>query len=637
MSAQLPALHLNGSRTGPIVGDGLSVEGALFLRTGFIAQGGVRLLGARIEGNLDCSGGTFKNPPQKGGPEKGAALDIAGARIGGNVFLREKFAAEGEVRLAGAQIAGDLDCHGGAFRNPGKRELPGSGSALSADGLSVRGGVHLGDGFTAEGAVRLISAQIGGFLYCNNGNFENPPQKDLPQSGYALCADRAVIGSGIFLGGKFLAEGEVSLVRARIGADLDCSAGTFRNIPQVALPMSGDALKADRVDVSGSVYLREGFTAHGEVRLLGAQISGNLDCCGGNFLNPPQPRLPEVTGKALSVDRADVKGDVFLRQGFAAVGWVRLLGGRIGGDLDCRGGLISCLSAEGVKIGGRIIMRGVEGAHCVMIDLMNASTDALLDDERSWPAKGRLLLDGFEYGQISEGPTDAATRLKWLELQPNFAPQPYCQLAKMLRAMGDHNGARKVLYEMECRCRREPTATWFERICMRVWDWSVDHFGPFWQWLLKWSIGHGYYPYRALLGLVFLTLLGTVLFGLGYMGGSMTPTERDAYVSFEKHGWPPRHYQQFNPLVYSIENSVPLLKLGQDNAWAPDPGPRDQEQAAAVNFLPFKLLARAASKWRLSLLAPPWFLRFFRWSQIMIGWLLATLFVAGVTGVVRRE
>jgi hypothetical protein len=634
-SAHLPALYLNGSRSGPIVADGLSVEGGLFLRAGFVALGEVRLLNARIGGNLDCSGATFENLPQKGVSGRGKALDAGGARISGNVFLREGFVAEGEVWLPGAQIDGDLDCHGGTFRNPAQREFPDSGKALTADAVSVRGGVFLSDGFTAEGGVRLIGAQIGGVLHCSGAKLKNPPQRELPETGYALCADRAVVGSGIFLRGPFVAEGEVSLVRARIGADLDCSAGTLKNIPQEGLPMSGDALKADRVDVRGSVYLRDGFTAQGEVRMLGAQIVGNLDCSGGTFTNPHRSRLPEISGKALSADRVNVKGNVFLRHGFAADGWVRLLGSRVEGDLDCRGGLISALSAEGAKI-GRIIMRGVDGARGAAIDLMNASTDALLDDEVSWPAKGMLLLDDFVYGRISEGPTDAETRLKWLALQPKFEPQPYRQLAIVLREMGDDHGARKVLYEMQRRARGEAEASWIEATCIRLWNWTVDRCAPFGRWLLKWIIGYGYYPYRALLGLAVLTLLGTVLFGLGYMGGSMAPAEQEAYTSFEKQGWPPRHYQQFNPFVYSLENSVPFLKLGQDSAWAPDPGPREQERAGAVNLAPFKWLARVASSWRLTWLARPWFLRFFRWGQIIVGWMLATLFVAGVTGVVRR-
>jgi hypothetical protein len=33
----------------------------------------------------------------------------------------------------------------------------------------------------------------------------------------------------------------------------------------------------------------------------------------------------------------------------------------------------------------------------------------------------------------------------------------------------------------------------------------------------------------------------------------------------------------------------------------------------------------------------PKFLRWFLWVQILLGWLLATLFLAGVTGIVRKD
>jgi len=267
-------------------------------------------------------------------------------------------------------------------------------------------------------------------------------------------------------------------------------------------------------------------------------------------------------------------------------------------------------------------MRDVRNAELSVSDLRNAVVEVLIDDEASWPAAGNLHLDGFVYGRISAGPTDAETRLKWLALQPESTPQPYRQLAKVLREMGDDRGARKVLYEMECRRRAQEDKTWYSRLWGRV------------LWA---TIGYGLYSRRALGWLVSLTLLGTLLFGLGYLGGSMAPTEREAYACFEKQGWPPRHYQQFNPLVYSLENSVPLLRLGQDSVWAPNPGPREQEYHGAVNFAPFKWLGRWSGKYLPAWHTAPWLLRCYRWLQIVSGWMLATLFVAGVTGVVRRE
>jgi hypothetical protein len=42
-------------------------------------------------------------------------------------------------------------------------------------------------------------------------------------------------------------------------------------------------LDADSIQVRGSVYLRHGFASSGEVNLIGAQIGGDLDCSGGGF------------------------------------------------------------------------------------------------------------------------------------------------------------------------------------------------------------------------------------------------------------------------------------------------------------------------------------------------------------------
>jgi hypothetical protein len=620
---------------GALIADGVSVKGSVFLREGFMAEGEVRLPSAQIRGELDCTGGKFKNPRRDELPQSGTALYTDGVRVEGDVFLRGDFGAEGEVRLVGAQIGGDLDCDRGTFKNPLRKDVGGGGVALNADGADVRSHVFLRESFTADGEVRLLRAQIGRDLDCSGGTFRNPPQKEVDGSGKALNADGVSVRGGVFLcrqagrrGKGFTAEGEVRLLRAQVGGNLDCRGGSFDSPPQEDSPETGDALSADGVSVRGDVFLNAGFTARGELRLLGAQIGGSLDCSGGTFKNPPREGLPG-SGRALSADGVKVSGSIFLcRQGgergeeFRAEGEVRLLGARIRGELSCEGAKLAVLNAQGARISQHLLLRNVKDAKSAMFDLTNASTAALVDDEESWPAEGNIDLDGFVYGRISVGPTDAGVRLKWLALQPEFKPQPYRQLAKVLRELGDDRGRRRVLYEMERRRRTQEDKTRYSRL---------------WGQALRATIGYGFRLQRTLYWLAGLTLFGTLLFGLGYLGGSIAPTEREAYACFEKQGWPPRHYQQFNPFVYSLENSVPLLKLGQDTAWAPDPGPREQEHPGAANFAPFKWLARAAASLHLTWCVAPWLLRVCRWGQIILGWMLATLFVAGVTGVVRRE
>jgi hypothetical protein len=229
---------------------------------------------------------------------------------------------------------------------------------------------------------------------------------------------------------------------------------------------------------------------------------------------------------------------------------------------------------------------------------VNASVGSLVDDEESWPSKGNLLLDGFVYGHISgESPRDAKTRLRWLERQDPFTPKPYRQLAKVLRETGDVRGARRVLFEMECRRRQVEDRSWYARA---------------WGWVLRLTIGYGFYSWWAVGWLVLLTIVGWGLFWSGYVWGAMAPTDKDAYCFFRTQGRPPDYYQRFTASVYSLENSLPFVSLGQKDHWTPDPSPQ--------------------GSWLM-----PGFLRWFRWGQVLLGWLLATLFVAGVTGVVRKE
>jgi hypothetical protein len=82
------------------------------------------------------------------------------------MFCGEGFAATGEVRLPGAHIGGQLDCTGGQFSNP-------DGYALTADGLTVEADMYCRDGFAATGEVSLLGAHIGGQLNCTGGQFTN--------------------------------------------------------------------------------------------------------------------------------------------------------------------------------------------------------------------------------------------------------------------------------------------------------------------------------------------------------------------------------------------------------------------------------------------------------------------------------
>ena len=154
---------------------GLQVGQGVFLRRGFTATGGseraaIALTGARIGGHLDCTGADLRNDS---GP---ALVAYGGLQVGQGVFLRRGFTATGgseraAIALTGARIGGQLDCTGADLCND-------CGPALIAGGLQVGQGMYLSGGFTATGggadvAVDLTGAQVGGTLVFDPARLEH--------------------------------------------------------------------------------------------------------------------------------------------------------------------------------------------------------------------------------------------------------------------------------------------------------------------------------------------------------------------------------------------------------------------------------------------------------------------------------
>jgi hypothetical protein len=391
INAEVSALYLSGSHTGPIIADGSIVKSSVFLRDGFEARGETRFVGARIGGNLECSSALISNPA-------GYSLNAYGLEVDGSVLLCDGFRSEGEVYLSDATIGKQLDCDNGCFRNA-------NGRALSANNVTIGGSAFLSDGFSSEGEVSLYGASIRGNLECDRGQFMNP-------DGVAIDGENLDVSGYVFLRNGFHAEGEVRLFGASIGRDLQCDSGQFIN-------RDGDAINGANLNITASVLLCDGFHAEGEVRLYGASIRGNLVCASGEFINRD--------GIAIDGENLDVTGDVSLCDDFHADGRLCFYGSTIHGFLT----YTEVISPEKA-----------------ILDLRSASLGTLRDNADSWPSHGNLFLHGLVYDNIHySSPRTASTRIQWLHLQPEkpFDPQPYEQLALTLFNMGSEEDAEEVL------------------------------------------------------------------------------------------------------------------------------------------------------------------------------------------------
>src|SRR5208282_534209 len=134
-----------------------------------------------------------------------------------------------------------------------------------------------------------------------------------------LCTDpdaaRFLTHRGIYARGARI-DGKLNLQFARVDSPLTfdkCAFVASVSLQQAdlqSLTLEGThvvELAADAARVERHLFLRNGFKAGGEVRLLGASIGGDLDCENGQFFN--------AGNKALSADGIKVDGNVFVRNG----------------------------------------------------------------------------------------------------------------------------------------------------------------------------------------------------------------------------------------------------------------------------------------------------------------------------------
>jgi hypothetical protein len=604
-------------------------------------DGAIVLAGARIEGELDFVAGKIRN-------ESGPALSADGLQVHMDLLLESEFEAigsgeNGAVNLRGARLGGDLSILGGKVRNE-------SGPALYADGLHVERDLLLMEGFEAVGAdddaaVRLAHAHVRGVLALSGGKIRN-------ESGPALDADGVQVDVDALLQSDFEAlgageSGAVTMRGARVNGDLSFLGGKVRN-------ETGPALYADGLHVGGDLLLMEEFEAigagdHAALILSHAHIGGRLECATGKLRNDSGPamyadglqvdrdfllvdgfevigtseyavvvlthghvggrlnfsggRIRNHAGPALNADGLEVHMDIFMRDEFEAhadstEAGVRLRGGRVAGDFDCSGAKMHnrsgpALDVDTLRVGRNAFLRhdfeavGATAGPVVNLAEMHVAGVVVIEP---WGVanhanpQGLFSIDGLTYSGTPEGLGSAD---EWLELlrrgTPGYAAQPYQQLAGAYRTVGQDGDVRKVLMEQR---RHQVRSGAMSGRAARAW-----------AQLTGITLGYGYQPWRALIGLLAVVVLGVFLSlfspddALAHPTGSTTPGAACSPV--ERIG-------------VGLDTALPLIKTSA--------GARCEATATpAGNRV-------TVAGWVLQVLA----------------WACATLFIAGFTGAVRK-
>ena len=342
--------HIGANAFGnALVGDGLRAGGGIVLDklpNGriFTSQGAVRLTGADITGSFTCAGASLSANKERN------ALECDEIRVSVAVLLDRGFTAAGAVRLAGAAIGGQLRCRGAQITGADQ-----DGDSLVAGGIKVGGPFLLDRGFTAAGAIQLSGADIDGALRLQGAEVGvNSERFSLDGSGMQLGRDlwfdRAPDGK------LFTSAGAIRLATVNITGSIRCQGAELNGSDA-----DGDSLVLNASKVSGSIFLSNGFTAAGAVRLARADITGSVSCGGAQLGGNGEQNA--LIGDGMRVSR-DVALDTD-RDGmpFVATGAVRLTGAEIAGQLKCQGAQLrsgdlqgDALICNGVKVGGSVYL-----------------------------------------------------------------------------------------------------------------------------------------------------------------------------------------------------------------------------------------------------------------------------------------
>jgi len=396
-------------------------------------------------------------------------------------------------------------------------------------------------------------------------------------------------------------------------------------------------IEAGGLICEGDLTLREGFHSQNEVFFSGSTVEGNFDCSNASF------QALDSTQKALHCERIIVKKNVFLNNGFSSKGSVFFLGAKIMGSFYCTNSRfesfdkeqsVFILCCELMVIKGGLFLR----ENCIILNgifnLTNATVGALADNKYFWEQETLkvVYLDGFKYGHI-HGDISASFRLKnMLSKMPEFTPQPYKQLAKVLREMGDDRDADEVMIALHDKRLEMSKESWSYKVSQK---------------LYRWISRYGYRPIRALkIILVSVWFIFGCVYWYGANVGVFAPSNplvfqnKDYNCTINSNGTPwgaspkdynvsnnwykatPPEYTTFQPFLYSLDIILPVVDLKLEKDWGVVVSAPDN---SLTDIIPFCFTTTNH------------LIRFLTWVESIVGWGLSLMLVAILSGLAKNE
>jgi len=338
-------------------------------------------------------------------------------------------------------------------------------------------------------------------------------------------------------------------------------------------------------------------------------------------------RLLSLSGseasKGINAHGFKCKDDVFLENCFNAKDQVDFVAAQIGSSLVCANARI-----DGVFY------------------LDSAKAKDLRDSEGFWSYEGlkNISHDGFVYGHIHDD-FQAEKRKKWLAKMPEFKPQPYKQLAKVLRDMGHAKDANEIMIAYHDKMRNRNFMDALKSFRLRLFfAYPFVVLFALISWMSKLLYGgvsgYGYKPMRT-----FALMVG-IFVSCGYfysyaadvavfapsnpfifqkkdnyecnVSDFGTPFGASVFEYHKNNNWTKSErldgeYTTFQPYWYSLDIFLPVVDLQMDKDWGV--------------FIPPKADSLTLNH----------FTRWVIWFENLMGWALSLILVAILSGLAKNE
>ena len=473
-------------------------------------------------------------------------------------------------------------------------------SGIDLIAAKVKGHLQM-DRAMLDGELNLGPLNIDGDLYIRKGaELSSVPMKGV-QVGGLLDLSNAKIGElNIY---SLDVNGRLAMEEAKF-KKFELKGSTVRHLHMSGAECKGELI-LNSLAVKGS--LRMDNARFSKFKLESATIGGvfDLSCarCNGK----------EGT---VNIYGLDLNGDMLMKK--AEFPNVELRYARIGGCVDISRGRFTSMDLTGssiktvLQMGSDDTSKATWSGKSSLLLLRNTVVDAVQAPPNLNPFPKKLDLNGFKYTHLGEGREEEREELReddsdmgsrepewfidyWLEKNRSYSPQPYLQLAEVLRNMGHPVKADYILFEGKKRERREIRIRSKGGKCREKLKYA-------WLTLLQKTIGYGYrLRYAIYWGSLFF-IMGVLFFAWAIQGSPVTCE----YVKPQTYSW----HLFFSGLkcietyAFSLDLLLPIVKLNDCHS----------------KILP---------------MLPDW-ARYYFYVHELVGYFFGSFVVAGLSGITKK-